>query len=59
MHDPTTNTLPSKVGVRIRYNIGRISKDNNNETELFWLTSIESGPILADFCFYEDIESET
>jgi hypothetical protein len=40
--DPTTNTLPSKVGERICWDISRMSKDDKDEEELVWLTASES-----------------
>jgi hypothetical protein len=57
--DPTTNTLPSKVGERIRWDISRMSEDDKDEAELLWLTASETRPTLDDFSFCEDIESET
>jgi hypothetical protein len=57
--DPTTNTLPSKVGERIRWDISRMSEDDKDEAELLWLTASETRPTLDDFSFCEDRESET
>jgi hypothetical protein len=56
--DPTTNTLPSKVGKRIRYDISRMREDDKDEAELLLLTASETRPTLDDFSFCEDIESE-
>jgi hypothetical protein len=57
--DPTTNTLPSKVGERIRRDISRMSEDDKDEAELLWLTASETRPTLDYFSFCEDIDSET
>jgi hypothetical protein len=57
--DPTTNTLPSNVGERIRWDIHRMREDNKDEAELVWLTASETRPTLDDFSFCEDIEPDT
>jgi hypothetical protein len=57
--DTTASTLPSKVGERIRWDINGMSEDDKDEAELLWLEASETRPILDDFSFCEDIESET
>jgi hypothetical protein len=57
--NPTTNTLLSKVGEWIGWNISWMSEDNKDEAELLWLTASESRPTLDDISFCENIGSET
>jgi hypothetical protein len=57
--DTTASTLPSKIGERIRWDINGMSEDDKDEAELLRLEASETRPILDDFSFCEDIESET
>jgi hypothetical protein len=57
--DPRTNTLPSKVGERIHWDISRMREDDKDEAEHLWLPASETRPTLDDFSFCKDIESET
>jgi hypothetical protein len=51
--DPTTNTLPNKVGEMIRCYISIMSEDDNDEAELLWLTACETRPTLNNFRLHE------
>jgi hypothetical protein len=57
--DTIASMLPSKLGERIRWDITRMSEDDEDDAELVWLDASETQQILDDFSFCEDIESET
>jgi hypothetical protein len=56
---PKPNSLPSKVGEMIRWDISSMTEDAKDEAELLWLEAGRSRAILDDFSFREDIEAET